>query len=180
MQMHRFHNIPDSLRERSIPLKDILQIMNLTKDDVVIDVGAGNGYYALAFAKICKKVYAVDQGYTDEAMNSLAEKASQSGLNNLQAIKRNVCDGLKIKDYTHAFFSNSFHDINCQDQLLNEIASQGAKLTIIEFKPNTPFGPPSFRRISEDKLVNLLSQYGYSVNDKKEFEFHYVLTSSHP
>jgi len=166
----------DDVRERIVPLKEVLSCMNLSVKDVVVDVGAGNGYYAMAFAKLVSKVYALDASYGEEELKQLKGQAQAEGINNLEFVARDACQGLGVDHFTHAFFSNSFHDMRCRESLIEEISHQTAKVTFVEFKPWTPFGPPPFRRISKEKLVELLSKYGYSPSCQKDFSYHYAVT----
>ncbi|MCE4607511.1 MAG: transglutaminase family protein [Caldisphaeraceae archaeon] len=60
---------------------------------------------------------------------------------------------IPVKDFTYAFFSNSLHDMECREVLIDklyEILSENGRLAIIEFKPETSFGPPHPIRISAD------------------------------
>lgn len=172
---HARHGINDEAREGIIPTDQVLDLMKIGKDDVIVDVGAGNGYYTFKFAPLCTKVYGIDAGYSDRDLEELKGKAASLGLSNVEFLKADACDGLNVQGYTHVFFSNSYHDLNCQEELLDEIRPK-AKVTLIEFKPDSPFGPPSFRKIGKDKLVERFSRHGFTLLDSRDFQYHYAVT----
>jgi putative AdoMet-dependent methyltransferase len=60
----------------------ILDAIEITKSDVVIDFGAGTGTFVIQAAQRCAKVYAVD---VSQAMLDIAEsKATYAGLSNVE------------------------------------------------------------------------------------------------
>ncbi|WP_449462954.1 class I SAM-dependent methyltransferase [Tardisphaera miroshnichenkoae] len=172
---HARHRINDEARERIVPTDQVIDLMKIRKEDVIVDVGAGSGYYTFKFAPLCTKVYGIDAGYGDRDLKELKEKAASLGLSNVEFLRADACDGLNVEDYTHVFFSNSYHDLRCQEELLDKIRAK-AKVTLIEFKPDAPFGPPSFRKISKDKLIERFSRHGFTLLDSRDFQYHYAVT----
>ncbi len=150
----------------------LLKMMKLTPNDTVIDVGSGDGFYSNEFSKVCKQVFSVDKN----CKNFESDLYSNS---NIITICVNACQGINVPKVTHAFFSNSFHDMKCQDQLLSFLSSNlknDGKLTLVEFKIDTPFGPPKAIRFSEDELVKKVKPWGFDRIDRREFEYHYALS----
>jgi len=49
------------------------ELLELTSDDVVLDVGSGSGYHAAMLSRLCRQVYGVelDAGLADQATRSL-------------------------------------------------------------------------------------------------------------
>ncbi|MDP7975768.1 MAG: class I SAM-dependent methyltransferase [TACK group archaeon] len=176
--MHPFHArhwVNDEARDRIIPTDQVISLMKIGKDDVIVDVGSGNGYYTIKFALLCSRVYGIDAGYSARDLEELKEKAASLGLSNVEFLRADACDGLDVHDYTHVFFSNSYHDLRCQEELLDKIRAN-SKVTLIEFKPDSPFGPPSFKKISKEKLVERFSRHGFTLLDSRDFQYHYAVT----
>ena len=135
----------------------VIQLMGLKPADVVADLGSGDGFYAAGFAAICERVYAVD-AYADSFANAYYENPR------IIQVVQDVCEGLELPGITHVFFSNSFHDMGCQDRLLDTIAASLAphcRVTMIEFKLDTPYGPPRIRFAEED-LVKRVEAHGFA------------------
>jgi len=62
--------------------KAVLDTLNVGKDDILIDFGAGTGIFAMQAARLCRQVHAVD---VSRAMLDYAKgKADQAGLTNIE------------------------------------------------------------------------------------------------
>ncbi len=176
--MHAFHHrhvVDDKVREHLIPLAQVIGLMNIKRDDVIVDVGAGNGYYTFKFAPLCAKVYALDVSYTDEEIEELTKRAFSLGLSNVEFIRADVCDGLKLANYTHLFFSNSYHDLHCQEEVLDNF-KENVRVTLVEFKLDSPLGPPHFKKIGKEMLIERFTRHGFKLLGSLDFQYHYALT----
>lgn len=74
-------------------------------------------------------------------------------------------------------------DIDCRDSLLHNIATAlkpGSHLTMVEFKLDTPFGPPKHMRLAKEELKNLVEAHSFRQKDEREFDYHYALTFERP
>ncbi len=154
-------------------IKDkIIKLMNLKSSDIVADFGSGDGFYCAQFAKICEKVFAVDLN---------ADNFNNKFYDDTKIIKLNVdiCKKREIPEITHAFFSNSFHDMECQESILDRVAlslvKQG-RITMIEFKLDTPYGPPKNIRFAEEDLVKKIEAHGFRKINRIDLEGHYAVS----
>ena len=110
----------------------LLETMKLKNSDIVVDIGSGDGYYSSRFAEHCGKVMAVDSARE-------VFKGEYYAKDNIEAVCENACTWI-LKDVwegvTHVFFSNSFHDMECQGEILSTLSvklREGARLNLIEF-----------------------------------------------
>ncbi len=169
------HNKPVNTEIRSKIVDDVIQSMNLSKNDVVFDIGSGDGFYSSKFADLSKKVYSIDE-FEDNFQSEYYLK------NNITTIPQNVCDWLKTNDFSEAdcvFFSNSFHDMECQEQILKKIQTslkKGRYLDLIEFNLSANFGPPVNIRFSKEMLKSKVESYGFKEVKYLEFENHYFIS----
>ncbi|MGO8684434.1 MAG: class I SAM-dependent methyltransferase [Thermoleophilia bacterium] len=151
----------------------ILDLMQLSPDDIVADLGSGEGFYAVEFAQRAKTVYAVD-------VDPRALASPYLDRPGIVKVEAHLCNDFALPaDVTHVFFSNSFHDVDCRDSLLHNIATAlkpGSHLTMVEFKLDTPFGPPKSMRLAKDHLRSLVEAHGFRQRDEREFDYHYALT----
>ena len=77
------------------------------------------------------------------------------------------------------FFSNSFHDMRCQDAILKSFSNKltnGAYLTMIEFKLDTLFGPPKSIRLSKEELKAKVESYGFIEEASIDLTTHYFIS----
>ncbi len=150
----------------------ILAVMNLSGADVLADVGSGDGYYSSRFADNCGKVVAID-AHCDGLKGSFYARP------NIETVCGDACRWFKENSpdkFTHIFFSNSFHDMSCQDDILSALSgtlTKGAHLDLIEFHPETPFGPPKSIRFSKDALRSKVERFGFKQETFIELNTHY-------
>ncbi len=171
----RFHgsgysDIPSEIRDQMIPLQEVLRAMSIKKDDIIADFGAGSGYYTFVFAKFASRVYAID-GIQENVKLIMAKRVQ-----NVFAYEADVCSQIPVKDFTYAFFSNSLHDMECWEQLIGELYGMlpnRGRLAVIDFKPETPFGPPH-ARIAAEKLDQVALNAGFSKKGTVDFRYHYL------
>jgi len=151
----------------------VLELMQLGPTDVVADLGAGEGFYAQQFAQVAKKVYAIDA-------NAEAVARAAAGQPNVVAVHKDLCRDFRAPDdLSHAFFSNSFHDLECREAVLDGLAAAlppGGRLTFVEFKLDTPFGPPRSIRIGKEDLRRLVEAHGFRLLAERDFTYHYALS----
>jgi protein-L-isoaspartate(D-aspartate) O-methyltransferase len=68
------------------------ELLELTSDDVVLDVGSGSGYHAAMLSRLCRQVYGVelDAGLADQATRSLR----LAGIDNVRIVVGDGSQGL--------------------------------------------------------------------------------------
>ncbi|EQD26864.1 Methyltransferase type, partial [mine drainage metagenome] len=100
---------------------------------------------------------------------------ASNGIKNVQIIEKDICSSDLPGGFNKVFFSNVFHDLDCQDKLLDRLGRvAGLEITFIEFKPDTPFGPPRDIRFSSEALAGKLGKHGFDLIKEIEFEYHYA------
>lgn len=165
-----YSDIPGSVREEMIPLKELLRAMAIRKEDIIADLGAGAGYYTLVFAKLASKVYAID------GMEENVKLIGARGLPNVFPVIADLCLQIPVNDFTYAFFSNSLHDMECWKELIGKLYNllpEGGRLAVLDFKPDTPFGPPH-ARISAEQLDQVALSAGFLKKGTADFRYHYL------
>ncbi len=153
----------------------IVKVMQLSTSDTLLDVGSGDGYYSSKFAELCSKVIAIDQ-YADGSKSVFYANPS------IEFICEDACAWIahnNLEKVTQVFFSNSFHDMRCQDEILNSFSSklsEGTHLNLIEFKLDTPFGPPKSIRLSKEELETKVESYGFVEEAYIDLKTHYFIS----
>ncbi len=149
----------------------------------VLDLGSGEGRFALPAARVASKVHAVD--LSDEAVKYLLEEASRLGLDNVTASVADISGDLGLDgEFDFAIMSNVLHGLalsEAADRALENARKAlrpGGVLLVVEFKPEagSPPGPPANMRISRDDVVRLASRHGFEPVDSFEAgPFHYAV-----
>ncbi len=168
----RHQHFNDDLRKSMA--SEVLKAMNLRAEDTVFDIGSGDGFYSNEFSKVCKAVFAIDE-YEKNFENKNYENPK------IRKIPQSICEWIKKNDFSqanHVFFSNSFHDMECQDEILSALSSlkKGSYLDMVEFKLTTLFGPPKSIRFSKEMLKAKVEPYGFKEANYLEFENHYFIS----
>jgi len=163
----------------------ILTSIGVVPGKVFVDVGCGDGYFALPAARRVGprgKVYAVD--IDAAAVTRLQEQATREGLDTLfsevsEAEETVVCEG--CADYV--FFGIDLHDfVDPAKVLLNakKMLSSRGHLIDLDWKDQPmEFGPPLHKRFSIDKARHLIESAGFSIASVSDAgPYHYLIIAS--
>ena len=168
--MNHSYSQQSSFRDRIA--EKVLEALALSDRDTVYDVGSGDGFYSSAFARKAAKVRSFDErAHVFDGDFYRYEK--------IHTVAGNFCtwlDAHGFEDATQVFFSNSFHDMPCQDKILKQIAltlPSGSFLNLIEFHLETSFGPPPAIRFSPGQLKSKVEAHGLSLESQIDLETHY-------
>ncbi|WP_226577810.1 class I SAM-dependent methyltransferase [Halobacillus litoralis] len=157
--------LSEERRERMNPER-LMDQLGLEEGEVTADLGAGNGFFTIPFAKrTSTTVYAVD--IEPKMLEMLKERADQEELDNIHYV---VSDLEKIdvadQSVTKVMVSFVIHEVGDVKQVLDEIkriTRPGGEVMFIEWEAvETESGPPLDHRISSGALMEILSENGFS------------------
>ncbi|BCU67497.1 SAM-dependent methyltransferase [Sulfolobales archaeon HS-7] len=123
----------------------------IMRDDVVADVGCGPGYYARVLVRLSKMVYCIDK---NEKMLNYA-----AGINSPNILFLKDISELPNNSVSVVLFANSFHDMdrkNMYKETIRVLNSKG-RVIIVDWKKESPMGPPSDIRMSKDEYIKTFS-----------------------
>lgn len=132
-------------RRAAIPPDEVIERMDVSKRDVLMDVGAGIGYFSIPLSTAVKEVIAVDS--EPRMLAELAARARRRGRGNIRALLGDALS-LPVPDESvdRVLLAFIYHELAMPALVLEEcsrvLRPEGA-LTVVEFqKADTPFGPP--------------------------------------
>jgi len=164
----------------------ILASIGLSAGMVFVDVGCGEGYFALPAARMVGPggtVYASD--ISEDAVAVLRQQAAAERLTNLSAEAKPAeeivaCEGCADR----VFFGIDLHDF--QDPLTvlrnaRKMLKPSGVLIDLDWKDQPmPFGPPLEKRFSIGKAKGLIEAAGLRVQSVREAgPYHYLITARH-
>ncbi|MTI60219.1 MAG: methyltransferase domain-containing protein [Firmicutes bacterium] len=167
---HKQNKLENPERLAELSPQETLKKIGIHENDVICDIGAGSGVFAIPAAKITNNtVYALD--INNELLEIIKEKAKKEKLSNIKTMKV-TGDHYDIEADTVdcVILVTVLHEIENKDFILTEIKriikSRG-KLAIIEFqKQQTPMGPPVSHRIGRDEVIRHCGSFGFSQIDE--------------
>ncbi len=152
-------------RFKTLPPDYIIEKAAIDNPEVIIDLGAGTGFYSKPFAKTHKhcKVYACD---ISDVMIDWIKKNISPEYSNIIPLKMEDNDvplNSNIADFL--FMINLHHELDRPDKMLNEcyrLLKTKGKIAISDWKKEkTEQGPPSEIRYNPSKIKEQLIVSGF-------------------
>ena len=151
---------------------EVIQALALRPDAVVADIGAGTGYFAARLANMTPRgrVYGVDT--EPDMVKYLAERAKREGLKNLTAIAGKPGDPRLPEKADLIIFVDVYHHVEDREryfrQLQKSLKADG-RVTVIDFRMDSPVGPPRSARIEPDRVKEEMRRAGYALAQEHAF-----------
>ena len=160
------HVFDDPKRDQWQKPHEVIQSLGLAPDAVVADIGAGTGYFSARLATMLPKgrVFAAD---IEPAMvRYLAERAARENLANMTPVlARADTPGLPAK-VDLVLMVDTYHHIEGREKYfrgLLELLKPGARVAIIDFRMNSPEGPPKQARLAPARVIAEMGGAGYEL-----------------
>lgn len=185
MNRRRFYGDETERRKWQNP-EAILTVIGLKAGLTFIDVGCGEGFFAVPAAKIVGgkgRVYALD--LDEDAITELKKKAASQGLKNLDAVVGRAEDTVFCEACADiVFFGIVLHDFNVPAKVLanaKTMLKPAARLVDLDWKKEpTGFGPPLQIRFSEEQASNLIREAGFKVEQAEQAGLsYYIIIATH-
>ena len=150
--------------------------MGIEPGMVVVDFGAGSGFYTMESAKRVGnvgKVYAVD--IQKELLKSIKDKAESEGYSNVEILWADLeqAEGSKLSanSANRVIISNILFQIKNKQAMAQEamrILKSDGKLILIEWNEASKLGPTAEQRLSRSDAQGLFESVGFNL--EKEFD----------
>jgi len=162
----RAKHLNSFIRRLLFPPHTILKKIGLKPDDILLDVGAGIGFFSIPAACVLThgKVIAIDT--QEQMIQLLSQKIKQKDIQNIQTfVSRESEIPIPEESATCALLSFVLHEVENKQAMMNNIyhaLRKEGKLAIIEFNETTLWGPPKHERIKQAQIKQLLTEAGFS------------------
>ena len=171
---HKFNpanktKLDNQWRRQNLPPIPTLEMLDLTAEDTVADLGCGIGYFTIPAAEIVKatnKVFALDT--SKEMLAEVEKRSNLAGVSNVVLVKAEEYN-LVLPDASVSFalIVNVLHEIDDKERFLQEarrILKSAGRIAVIDWeKKQTEVGPPIDHRISIEETKGMLEITGYKL-----------------
>jgi cyclopropane fatty-acyl-phospholipid synthase-like methyltransferase len=168
---HRFENAEEWAKRFEDPARDewqkpdaVVTALALKPDAKVADVGAGTGYFAVRLARAVPqgRVYGVD--IEPDMVRYLGERARREGLAHLTAVLGEPHDAKLPEPVDLVLVVDTYHHISERVAYFQGLRTKlvpGGRLAIIDFREESPKGPPSQHKLAPEQVEAELKAAGY-------------------
>jgi ubiquinone/menaquinone biosynthesis C-methylase UbiE len=180
--MARRFMVDDPERRRWQDPEEVLTLVGLREEMVFVDMGCGEGYFAIPAARRVGptgKVYAAD--INAEAVERLRVRADEEGLKNMTTRAGPAEETVFCEGYADiVFFGIDLHDFRDPAAVLRNarrMVKEGGRVADLDWKdePMEP-GPPQAIRLSREKAGALMESAGLRVLSVQDAgPYHYLV-----
>jgi SAM-dependent methyltransferase len=178
-QRHGFSDAERWAREFDNPAREawqkpaeVIRALRLAPDAAVADIGSGTGYFAarLARALPAGRVYGAD--LEPNMVRYLNERAAREKLANLSSHAASP-EGPKLPERVDlVLIVDTYHHVEDRGRYFAALRASlkpGGRVAIVDFKPDSPEGPPGFMRIPAERVKQEMSGAGYRLAEEHAF-----------
>ena len=150
----------------------VIAALNLKRGQIVADIGAGTGYFSVRLAKseAAPRVYGAD--IEPSMVNYLRERAAEEGLNNIIAVQAAADRPNLPEPVDLILIVDTYHHIGEREAYFRRLTKSlkpGGRVAIIDFKPDSPEGPPKEFRFPPEKFKAEMGEAGYKLAAQHDF-----------
>ena len=151
---------------------EVIQALALKPDAVIADIGSGTGYFSARFANMVPKgrVYGVDT--EPDMVKYLSDRAKREGLRNITAVA-GAPDNPRLPEKADLIILvDVYHHVENRERYFRQLQQSlkpGGRLAVIDFRMDSPEGPPKSARIAPDRVKAELKSAGYALAQEHSF-----------
>jgi SAM-dependent methyltransferase len=166
------HVFDDPKRDEWQKPHEVIKALALKPDAVVADIGAGTGYFSARLANMLRggKVYAID--VEPDMVKYLAERAKRETLPNMVAVAGAPADPRLPAKADLILLVDVYHHIEGRQKYFGNLRGAlkpGGRIAVIDFRLDSPEGPPKAARIAPERVKSEMAKAGYVLAKEHDF-----------
>jgi ubiquinone/menaquinone biosynthesis C-methylase UbiE len=166
------HVFDDPKRDEWQKPHEVIQALKLKPDARIADIGSGTGYFAMRLANMVPKgrVYGVD--VEPDMVKYLSERAKREKRDNVVAVAASPTDPRLPEKVDLMLMVDVFHHIEDRAAYLRKLRASlkpGGRIAIIDFRLDSPEGPPQAARIAPERVIAELKAADYKLAAQHRF-----------
>ena len=161
---------------------EVITALALKPEAAVADLGAGTGYFAARIAKMLPSgtIYAVD--VEADMVRYLAERAKREGLKNVKPVAGLPDDPRLPEKVDLILLVDVYHHIEQRERYFRRLTDSlkpGGRIAVIDFRLDSPEGPPKRVRVAPERVKAELRAAGLVLRQELDFlPYQYFLVFS--
>lgn len=176
---HRFDDPERYAKSFDDPARDnwqmparVIDVLSLPPNASVADIGAGTGYFSVRLAKAVPRgtVYAVD--IEPSMLEHIRKRAVGEGVKNLVTVRASDTSPNLPRPVDVVIIVDTYHHLPSRPTYFRELTKSltpGGRVAIIDFRKDSPEGPPAEFRFEADQIIDEMSQAGYQLDARHDF-----------
>lgn len=172
---HHIERLDTPERRRLLPPENLLKSLSIQRDDTILDIGAGFGYFTIPAAKLTDHtVYALDAD--QHMLDVLQSKLSEERIENVALIKGTI-EGIPVEDSAvdHVIASMVMHELKDLSRGIGEIwrvLKPNGQCFCLELEPGASHHP----RVHSSDMQKKFEAAGFTIVSKQfPADGHYLL-----
>jgi cyclopropane fatty-acyl-phospholipid synthase-like methyltransferase len=176
---HRFEDADKYAKSFDDPARDawqmpdrVIDALTLRPDSSVADIGAGTGYFSVRLANAVPRgtVYAVD--IEASMLEHIRKRAAAAKLTNIATVAATATSPKLPKPVDTILIVDTYHHIANRPAYFRDLATSltsSGRVAIIDFRKDSPDGPPVEFRFEADQIISEMQQAGYRLDVRHDF-----------
>ena len=176
---HRFDDPEKYAKSFDDPARDkwqmpdrVIEALELTDGMSVADIGSGTGYFSMRLAKATAKptVYAVDIEQT--MVDYLRKRAATEHATNVVPVLATANSPNLPKPVDLVVVVDTYHHLPSRVEYfknLRKSMTPAGRIAILDFRKDSPDGPPVEFRFSAEQIEDEMKQAGFRLEAKHDF-----------
>jgi len=176
---HGFHDAARWAAQFDDPARDawqkpdeVIRALAPAPDAVIADIGAGTGYFSVRLARAVPHGKVIGVDIEPDMVRYLSRRAERDGLANLSAQLGAADDPHLPAKADLVLLVDTYHHIASREDYFRRLRSSlapDARLAIIDFRRDSPYGPPPSMRIPLAELKRELARAGFEPVAEHDF-----------
>ena len=152
--------------------EEVIRALKLRPDAAVADVGSGTGYFAVRLARAVPtgRVYGAD--IAPNMVKFLNERAAKERLPNLSSHLAGDADPALPAAVDLVLLVDAYHHVARREDYFRRLSFSlrpGGRVVVIDFRLESPSGPPPEHRIAPGRVITEMERAGYRLAERHEF-----------
>ena len=176
---HRFDDPDRYAKSFDDPARDgwqmpdrVIAALGLRRDALVADIGAGTGYFSVRLAKAVPDgtVFAADIEHA--MLEHIQKRATAEGVKNIVSVHAGAASANLPKPVDAILIVDTYHHLPNRRAYFSDLKKSLAptgRVAIVDFRKDSPEGPPREFRFEAEQIIGEMTQAGYELDSRHEF-----------